>query len=56
MILENADVVPDALLLVLRYAFGNPGDIADLLSYVSSTMLTRESPVVTTCSLNFTQP
>lgn len=32
MILENADVVPYALFLVLGYAFGNPRDIADLLS------------------------
>jgi hypothetical protein len=32
MILENADVVPYALFLVLGYAFGNPGDVADLLS------------------------
>lgn len=31
-LLENADVVAYALFLVLGYAFGNPGDVADLLS------------------------
>ncbi len=54
-LLENADVVAYALFLVLGYAFGNPGDVADLLSSVSSTTLTRESRIVFTCSLNFTQ-
>lgn len=29
--LEHADVVADALLLVLRYAFGNPCDVPDFL-------------------------
>jgi hypothetical protein len=29
--LKNADVVADALFLVLSYAFGNPGNVADFL-------------------------
>jgi hypothetical protein len=29
--LKDADVVADALLLVLSYAFGNPGNVADFL-------------------------
>ena len=33
--LENADVVVDPLLLVLRYALGDPSDIADFLSIMS---------------------
>lgn len=28
---EDADVVADALLLVLGYALGNPGDVSDFL-------------------------
>ena len=32
--LEDADVVADALLLVLSYAFSNPGDVADFLRLV----------------------
>jgi hypothetical protein len=52
---EDADEVANAVLLVLRYAFGNPCDVSNFLIKVSYHGDIEEDETALTCSRSFTQ-
>ena len=54
--LEDANVVADALLLVLSYALGNPSDVPDFLIALVWFQKGHVEGVKLACSRSLTQP